>query len=305
MVKTIFVFLLFAPPFAHGARSIRLPSVQVPTNKADPLDREIRRLSNQGFHPSEKAYTRVRGGKLVTIIYKKGGGSRASERLYVYFVGKKKIRTLHMYPGSSIDLALASPHREGRIYDLAGDHSRIFAYHTIFPGIGQQKLRVYRYARGKVRHLADFDHGRFDSIDGDKTWEIISQDRPLGKYFMTTCKSFHTMAEGAFRTRIYAWRDKRLVNVSREYGNFFKKRIEEVRREVGEINARSTKNYGGFLSLSLRLYFDNAQIGKAREGWKEFQSLYPIKRTDPRFVKQCLKKMETEIRDRLKIPDEW
>ncbi len=299
------VLLLGTSNVFAARKSNRLPAVRVPSKKADPLDQEFRRLSNKGWQPSEKAYARVRGGKLVTVIFKKGGGSRSSERLYVYLVGKKDFRTLHMYPGSSMDLSLAEVHREGRIFDLAGDNSRIFAYHTIFPGIGQEKLRVYRYARGKLRHLADFDGGRFQNIDGDKSWEIVAQDRPLGKYFMMNCKSFHTMAQEAFRTRVYGWRDKRLVNVSREYSDYFNSRIEEVRNEVGGIDARSTKNYGRFLSLTLRLYFDHAQIGKAKQGWGEFRSLYPVKRSDPKPVKQCLKNMETEIRDRLNIPADW
>jgi len=305
MKNALIAALLIACPSVHAARKSRLPAVRVPSKHADPLDQELRRLANKGWNPSEKAYTRVRGGKLVVMIYKKGADSRASERLYVYLVGKKDFRTLHMYPGSSVDLALADVHKEGRIYDLAKDHSRIFAYRTIFPGIGQEKLRVFRYARGKIRHLADFDQGRFEDIDKDKTWEIVAQDRPLGKYFMMNCKSFYTMADKAFRTRVYAWRDKRLVKASGDYLDYFEGRIEDTRDQVGAINARSTKNYGRFLALTLQLYFDHAQIGKAREGWGEFRTLYPVKRTDPKPVKRCLQQMETKLRDRLSIPQDW
>jgi hypothetical protein len=286
-------------------RDNKLPSVQVPNKNADPLDAELRRLANDGWTPSEKAFSRVRGGRLVAIIYEKARGAGVSERLYVYFVTRKDFKTLHMYPGSSVDLALAAVHREGRIYDLAGDYSRIVAYRTIFPGLGQEKLRVFRYARGRLRHLADFDQGRFENLDGDKTWEIVAQDRPLGKYFMINCKSFYTMADKAFRTRVYAWRDGRLVNASRHYGAYFKDRIEQTRSQVSSIDARSTKDYGRFLALTLRLYFDHAQLGKAREGWGEFQELYPVKRTDPKPVKRCLRQMETELRDRLNIPSDW
>jgi len=301
LIRFALAVLLCAAPAARAA----LPSARIPTARADPLDSELRRLAQDGWRPSEKASSRVRGGRLVAIIYSKEGGTRVSERLYVYFVGRKGFNTLHMYPGSSVDLSLAAAHGDGTIPDLAGDYSRILAYRTIFPGIGQEKLRVFRYAGGKIRHLADFDQGRFEDVDGDKTWEIVTQDRPLGKYFMINCKSFYTMADKAFRTSVYAWRDKRLVNASRQYEGYFKTRIEDVRGQVSGIDARSTKDYGRFLALTLQLYFDSAQIGKAREGWGEFRTLYPVKATDPKPVKRCLEQMETELRDRLNIPKDW
>lgn len=297
MIRLALAALLLGAPAVRAA----LPSVSVPTDRADPLDAELQRLAVDGWRPSEKASSRVRGGRLVAVIYGKEGG----ERLYVYFVGRKNFKTLHMYPGGSVDLSLARVHRDGGIHDLAGDYSRIVAYRTIFPGIGQEKLRVFRYAAGKIRHLADFDQGRFEDVDGDKAWEIVTQDRPLGKYFMINCKSFYTMADKAFRTRIYAWRDKRLVNASRQYASYYNARIAEVRGQVGAIDARSTQDYGGFLALTLQLYFDYAQIGQAREGWGEFRTLYPVKATDPKPVKRCLEQMETELRDRLNIPKDW
>ncbi|MFC1678671.1 hypothetical protein ACFL2T_00425 [Elusimicrobiota bacterium] len=270
---------------------------------SDPMAREYRRMSAKGYEPEKKASARVPGGRLVAVNYGKAGGG---SWLNVYRVDRDRARLLHMKPGSSLDISLASIHHKGRIPDLAGDGSRIIAYRIVFPGIGQEKLAVYRYARGKLSRVETLPYGRFEDLDGDGSQEIVSRSQPLGQFFMLGCESSVKMTQTAFRTRVYAWRKGRLVRSSVDYPEFYDRHIRELREDIAALNPRSTKtDPGAYMGLGLAVYFDHEELGQGRRGWREFLDLSPVRKSDPSRAKRCVQKTERELRKRLRIPGDW
>jgi len=271
------------------------------TVERSPLEREFNRLRKKGYEPVAKARTRVRGGALVVVLYEGGG----RERVNIYLVDKKRARMIGMEPGSTLDLALDQIHSQGRIPDLLGDGSRVIAYRTIFPRLDQENLVVMRYAGGRLQRLGRIPFGRFEQLDKGPP-EIVSKERPLGKGFQITCRDFLTMAETAFSHRIYAWQRGKPVPASKHYPAFFEGLRKELMEEVSAVSeARSQEDHGRFLALTLSVFFTYDEIGRGKEGWKVFRSLYPEQRVEPSAVKKCRKKMENDLKRELDIPEDW
>ena len=263
---------------------------------------ELARVAQQGYKPEAAAEAAVSRGILRATVFRKGGGS---QRLYVTLETAGQIKTLAMDLGGAQTLTLDAVHSEGTITDLGRDGGRVIAYHLGAPATGQETLVVMRWASNRLDKTARLPGGRFEDVDGDGKIEAVTRERPLGSLFTIACQSFHTMAQAAWRSDVYQWRNGALVKASESYKPYFDRRIAEGRAKVAAIDARSTEDYGGFLGLTLSLYFDYAASGRSRQGWGEFKKLYPVRASDPGPVKKCLTQMEAELRDRLDIPNGW
>lgn len=267
-----------------------------------PINAELKRLEAQGYRPFGGAKARTQGGELWAALFQREDGT---QRLYLYLHDAQRVRTLHMELGGSQRLELDAIHDDGILPDLEKDGSRILAFRTILPGLDQDTLVVLRIRGGKVEKLGRVPGGRFKDIDGDRRLEIVGRDRPLGALFSVSCKSFHTMAQSAWRTTVHALEGGRLVKVSTRHLPFYDRHIAETRKAVSAIDARATEDYGGFLGLTLSVYFDYDESGRGREGWSQFRKLYPVRASDPEPVKRCLAQMEDAIKSRLSIPEDW
>ncbi|MBI3300127.1 MAG: hypothetical protein HYZ75_18325 [Elusimicrobia bacterium] len=273
-----------------------------PAAASGPIDVEMARLAAQGFRPSGGATARTRKGEVWAAMLRREDGT---QRLYLYIHDSRKVKTLHMELGGSQKLELDSIHDGGDLPDLEGDGGRIVALRTIMPGLDQETLVVLRVINGGVEKLGRVSGGRFKDIDGDGRLEIVGRERPLGALFSMSCRSFHTMAQAAWRTTVHILERGKLVKASERFTPFYDKRIAAERRELSGIDARATDDYGGFLGLTLSLYFDYEQSGRSRQGWGEFRRLFPVKDSDPAPVKRCMQQMEGVIKDKLDIPADW
>ncbi|HBL18587.1 MAG: hypothetical protein A2X36_07625 [Elusimicrobia bacterium GWA2_69_24] len=264
---------------------------------------ESRRLGGQGYAIAEHASVQVPEGRLAVVVYRKSGGA---PRLGVSLVTDRGQKLLHMKIGSSFDIKLASIHKSGSIPDLAGDHSRIVAYQTALTGVKQESLILLRYRDGALEALPSLPFGRFSDIDRDGTLEIVSRERPLGQFFMIGCESYMRRAQDAFRTSIHAFRQGRVVRVSKSYPWYFDNSRQEMLARLDAIDLRSGEaDPGQYLSVALSVYYDYQEMGRAREGWKEFRRLNPARPADPPPVQRCMKEVELTLRKRLKIPSDW
>lgn len=263
---------------------------------------ELARVAAQGYRPEASAEAAVPAGVLRAAVLKKETGS---QRLYVTLETASAVKTLHMELGGAQAIELASPHSGGKLPELTSGAGRLVAFRLSAPALSQETLVVNRYVDGKFEKTARLPGGRFEDVDGDGTLEVVTRERPLGPLFTIACSSFHTMAQAAWRSDVYAWRGGRLEKASERHKAFYDRRIAETKRQAAAIDARSTDDYGGFLGLTLSVYFDYAASGRAREGWAEFRKLYPVRASDPGPVKKCLAQMESELKTRLNIPDSW
>lgn len=263
---------------------------------------ELARIAAQGYGPEASAEAAASQGVLRATVFEKADGA---QRLYVTLDNGSAVKTLHMEIGGAQKIALDPVHSGGKLPDLAGDGSRVIAYRLSAPAMGQDSLVVLRWAGGKLEKTARLPGGRFEDVGGDKKPEVVTKERPLGPLFTISCQSFHTMAQAAWKSEVYEWRAGRLEKASSGYRAFYDRRIAETKAQAAGIDARATEDYGGFLGLTLSVYFDYAASGRGREGWAEFKKLYPVRASDPGPVKKCLQQMETELKRKLDIPDGW
>jgi hypothetical protein len=263
---------------------------------------ELKRIAQQGYEPVQSAEAAVSQGLLRATVFRKADGA---QRLYVTLEAASQVKTLHMELGGAQKIELDSVHDGGKIPDLAQDGARVIAYRLTAPALDQESLVVLRWAGGRLEKTARLPGGRFLDAGGDGRLEAVTRERPLGPLFTISCSSFHTMAQSAWRSDVYEWRNGRLEKASERYKAFYDRRIAEGRQRASAIDARATDDYGGFFGLTLSVYFDYAASGRARQGWTEFRKLYPVRASDPGPVKKCLAQMETEVKRRLDIPDGW
>lgn len=263
---------------------------------------ELKRIAQQGYRPEASAEAVLSQGILRATVFRKGDGA---QRLYVTLEAASQVKTLHLELGGAQKISLDAIHDDRKLPDVAQDGARVIAYHLTAPALDQESLVVLRWAGGRLDKTARLPGGRFVDADGDGKLEAVTRERPLGPLFTISCSSFHTMAQSAWRSDVYAWRNGKLAKASDRYRSFYDGRIAEARSRAAAIDARSTDDYGGFFGLTLSLYFDYAASGRSREGWSEFRKLYPVRASDPGPVKKCLAQMETEVKRRLNIPDGW
>lgn len=299
MLRAVSLLMLLAVP----ARAELTPPGDA--GRETPLARELGRQARRGYVPAEQAAAEIEHGvSLVVVVFEKQRfGTKG--KIGLYRVSRRGAKLIHTAPAFSREYELASILSGGKIPDLLGDGSRIIAYRMKRPNIDHESLIVLRYSEGKLSKLAGLPFGRFHDLDGDGRQEIVSAERPLGRWFQLECDSFHSMAKSAFRTKVYSFKKGRLVPDSKSFPDLFEERIAAHEAELARSSARETGDYGAYLGSALSLYFDHAELGRGRRGWERFRELFAPKWSDPRGVKRCLKKMESVLRRRLGIPDGW
>ncbi|HVE11819.1 MAG TPA: hypothetical protein VNI01_00370 [Elusimicrobiota bacterium] len=265
---------------------------------ADPLAAEIAAMAKDGYG----APTRAQGAGFIAAVYDHGGDYQS---LRIYHVAQGRAKMVYLEPTFSAKMALASIHDGGALPDLAKDGSRILAYSVTFRGTGEEALVVLKARGGKLQRVGRYPFGEFRDLDRDGRPEVVSRDRPLGQFFSLECQSFRTMAQTAFRPRVYAWRGGTLVNASAEFPRFFSEKVAALSAGLERADARSSGDYGGFLGDALSVFFAERELGRGRDAWREFQGRFQVRATDPPGTRRCLAEMDSKLRATLAIPSDW
>jgi hypothetical protein len=241
-------------------------------------------------------------GNFRASIYCRGD---SCDRLRVYRLTGARRRLIYVDPGFGAQLSFSTIHKAGLMPDLIGDGSRILAYSSALPGVGQKTLVLLRCSGNRLKRIVELPDADFLDVENDGRLEIISRSRPLGMAFQVGCRSFHGMTRDALRTTLYSWSGAKLVPVSSRYPDFFRLRIGKKEASLAGSDPRNTGDFGGYLGAALSVYFDYAEIDRGKEGWDKFRDRFPLRAADPPGVKACIEEMERHLRERLRIPGSW
>jgi hypothetical protein len=287
--------LLLAEALALPAAAVTAP--EAPGLRA--LDAKAAEWSAKGYLLKDRASRRFGEQILAAAVYTPVQGS-GGDRLEAYVVYKGKAYLGFSHPSTADRLELDTT-PEGRDFkDLLGDGSRAVAYHAVIPALDAGTLEILRYKRFKFKLVAGFPEGRFVQDDGVPL--ILSRDLPLGRYLAVGCEDFGTISQTAFRTRLYAARRGRFVDVSRRHPKIYREEIARKEAALARLGADLRKNAGEYLGLALSVYYDYAALGRPEEGWARQKEFFRVPAGAPAGVRKCFDSMRRSLAGKLGVP---
>jgi len=285
------------------------------------LERELSELKAQGFRPQRAVSDTVKGVPLTAVLFH--NPKQGLDKLNVYALLKDRTVMVYSHPSAVDRLEFSRSMLSDREFvNLLRDGSRTIVYHAATPGLNKRVLYILRCGgqgaagtfgralsypgRGggpRVRRVAAFPEGTLRDVDDDGRLEIVSRALPLGRFFSVECEDFQTLAQTAFQTRIYSWRDGRFVDVSAKFPAFFESDIARLEERLALIPKE--KRPGDYLGGAVAVYYDYTAEGKRRKGWERLcELLKPPPIPIPRLA-ECINKVKTDLRRKLGIPADW
>lgn len=275
--------------------------------KSDPLAKEKASLQAMGYSVERTLTGSVGKTKLAALLFKDDGGS-GLHRLRAYTLRDGKASLIYLEVSPTVRITLDDVHSTDTFPKLFGDDKPFFIYAKELPGLNQRVLVVMRYdgRAGKWKPVSGspFPDGALQDIAGDGTLELVTRSLPLGNFFTIECRDFQTMTRTAFRTRILRWSDGRFEAASKGFRSFYEDDLRRLKAALDANDPRKTNDYGMALGLGLSIYYDFAEIGEAREGWRRFSEVFTPKGHLPP-ISTCIRKIRTDLRGSLGIPDDW
>lgn len=268
---------------------------------ADPLDAKAREWEAKGFKVKDRISRASEGLLLAAVVYAKEDGS--GDRLETYVVSPKKAYLGYSHPAETELLELDGTPAGRGFRDLLGDGSRIIAYHATIRALNATSLVILRYKQFKFERLQDFPEGRF--LSSEKEDLVESRDLPLGRFLAVGCEDFGTISQTAFRTRLYAVRDGKFVDVSRSHRERYAAEIARKTAALERLKPDLQKRAGEYLGLALSIYYDYSARGEARKGWDLQKKFFTVPGYAPPSVHTCFDAMRKDLRARLNVPADW
>jgi hypothetical protein len=273
------------------------------TPPADPsLDQALSGLVAQGYKTARIVRDTVHGVPYAAVLLR--DAAHGFDKLNVYARLQGRSLMVYTHPGTVDRLEFSRLMLSDREFpNLLRDGSRVVSYRALTPGLTKTSLYVLRLDGKRVRRVAVFPEGRFKDVDDDGRMEVISRDLPLGRFFSVGCEEFRTVAQTAFQTRIYSWRNGRFDDVSAKYPAFFTEDLAAQEEKLALIPKE--RKPGEYVAGALTVYFDYASEGKSREGWRRLCELIKPPSVAVPHLAACVEKVKGDLRQELSIPADW
>lgn len=274
-------------------------ALAAPTRAAGPFDDKVAAWTAKGYSVKERLDDKIGGLPVAVIVYSGADG----DHLEAYVALKGKSYLGYLNPGSGQTLSL-EPSPAGRGWkDLLGDGSRAFAYRASQGALESNALEIVRYERFKFRRVAVVPEGKF-LVDDGKTL-VETRDLPLGRFLSVGCEGFGTISRSAFRTRFLAAKKGALVDATADHPAPLEAQVAASEKRLEALKSDLQKNAGEYLGLAISVYYDEAALGRAREGWDKQKKFFELPGLAPSAAKTCFDAMRRDLRERLGVPPDW
>lgn len=257
----------------------------------DPFASRAEFWKERGFSVRERI-SRTDGPYTAGVIVYAGA---AGDRLEVYVLYKGRDIAAYSHPSGSDRLEL-DPSPAGRFSDLFGDGSRAVAYYSRASGLGSA-LHVLRWRNAKISRAAKFPGGRVERVGA--TAVFSSRTQPLGRYFSAGCDDMGAVSRTIVKTALYVPRGKSFTRVDAEHPEFFEREIAHKEKKLAALPGGFEKSTGDFIGLAVSIYYDQAAVGRKKEGWEQLRARLAPPGYAPRSVKNCLRSLEKELQQKL------
>ncbi len=151
-------------------------------------------------------------------------------------------------------------------------------------------IEIYQVNNHAVKLLAAAPIQKISDLNGDGLAELVIADARWEGY------GDLSRAAAPSAKLVYAWKNGRYVNASRDYANFYQVEIERLRSALNEAKASITATEGSddfYIGLAITLVISYRQAGEIERGLKEFEVLMNANT----HSQEQLKRRATIIRD--------
>jgi hypothetical protein len=151
-------------------------------------------------------------------------------------------------------------------------------------------IEIYQVKNHQVKLIAAAPIQKIVDLNGDGIAELVVADARWEAYGDLS----HAAAPSA--KLVYAWKNGRYVNASRDVANFYQAEIERLRAAINEAKASITEAEGSddfYIGLAITLAISYRHAGEIERGLKEFEALMNANTRSPEQLKRRL----TIIRD--------
>ncbi len=224
----------------------------------------------------------VKQGDLTAVVLRAADGS---EKFHVYAQRAKKRALVYLHPGAERFELLDAP-----------KGLPVFLYRATLAG--RATLHALRVDGLRVRQAGRFPEGRPQDVDGDGRLEIVSRERPLGRFLAADCESVHAASDKAVRTAVWSWGDETFEEASASFPAYFEAAIARIEENLPDMKPADR------LGSALALYYDHAAKGDKRLGWERLLELLSARSAAP-GVTACARRIKEGLREKLEIPADW
>lgn len=234
---------------------------------AEPFRLPVDEMLLHGLRVKERLSGKASDGTaLSAFIFRAPKGSATVLKIYSARGGAPGLIYVHPAVGETQKFAALKP--AGSFPDFFGDGAPAVVYASKNRVFGRSTLYVLRYQAPVFVRVGVFPEGRIEDLGHDGGKEIVSQDRPLGRFFTVRCGGFETTAAHAMATTVQRWNGHEFVSAGTLYSDFWR---EQEDRDVAALVAATSKQRqkpGIYLSRALTVYFDEAAQDRKKSGWR-------------------------------------
>jgi hypothetical protein len=296
MMQTLALFFILsgfkgAPAayrFAFGLSGRQSANEPSPPKVSPDFQAEIRRLAEEGLRLKEAMAADLAAAKhhLAAIFERPNAkGAGAAYEFRILESDGKTSKTIFTRKEFFFSFSALNETAKWNATDINGDGLKEIFVQSSSGGNcwACNPIEIYQVKNHAVRLLAAAPIQKIADLNGDGIAELVIADARWEAYGDLS----HAAAPSA--KLVYAWKNGRYVNASRDYADFYRAEIERLRAALGEATANLTAAEGSddsYIGLAITLAISYRHAGEIERGLKEFEALMNANSRSPEQLKR-------------------
>lgn len=278
-----------ASPVVTGAAFIRQSPIELPTVQVRPeFQSEINRLAAEGLKLKEAT-----GASLaptiehLAAVFERANvkGQGAAYEFRIFESDGKAVKTLFTRKEFFFSFAALNETAKLNATDINGDGLKEILVQSSSGGNcwACNPIEIYQVKNHEVKLIAAAPMQKITDLNGDGIAELIVADARWEFYGDLS----HAASPSV--KLIYAWKNGRYVNASRDFADYYKAEIERLRAALIEAKANITTAEGSddfYIGLAIALAISYRHAGEIERGLKELEALMSANRGSPEQAKR-------------------
>jgi hypothetical protein len=300
---TLFLVLILSiassAPVSHhfiSASSLKQSPIELPPVKISPeFQSEINRLAAEGLKLKETTASSLEASiQHLAAVFERVNmqGQGATYEFRIFESDGKTVKTLFTRKEFFFSFAALNEMAKLNGTDINGDGVKEILVQSSSGGNcwACNPVEIYQVKNHQVKLIAAAPMQKIADLNGDGIAELIVADARWEFYGDLS----HAASPSV--KLVYAWKNGRYVNASRDFADYYKAEIERLRLALDEAKASITVAEGSddfYIGLAIALAISYRHAGEIERGLKEFESLMNANAKSP----EQSKRRATIVRD--------